>query len=108
VDSQPPILKNNEEREERYKGREIKVDEHEKVVDVFVRLVLFQSAVTPHVYKGRLDFPCKMKGWIHVQNPRLGPIRMVWSELSITVRSKTYLHIAGPFRGSKRPQIKIS
>jgi hypothetical protein len=33
VDSQPPILKNNEEREERFKGREIKVDEHEKVVD---------------------------------------------------------------------------
>jgi hypothetical protein len=59
VDSQPPILKNNEEREERYKGREIKVDEHEKVVDVFVRLVLVQSACTPQVYKERLDFPCK-------------------------------------------------
>jgi hypothetical protein len=33
VDLQPPIPKNNEEREERYKGREIKIDELEKVVD---------------------------------------------------------------------------
>jgi hypothetical protein len=30
VDLQPPIPKNNEEREERYKRREIKVDEHKK------------------------------------------------------------------------------
>ena len=37
--------------------------------------VLFQSAVTPHVYKERLDFPCKERTWIHVQNPNLGPIR---------------------------------
>ena len=57
--------------------REIKVDEHEKVVDVFVRLVLIQSSVTPHVYKERLDFPCKEKVCIHVQNPNWSPIRMV-------------------------------
>ena len=52
------------------------VDEHEKVVDVFVRLVLIQSAITPHVYTERLDFPCKERTWIHVQNPNLGPIQM--------------------------------
>jgi hypothetical protein len=97
VDSQPPILKNNEEREERYKGREIKIDEHEKVVDVFVRLVLFQSAVTPHVYKGWMDFPCKMEGLIHVQNPSLSPIRMAWTELSKTVRFKTGSTLRGNF-----------
>ena len=59
------------------------IDEHEKVVDVFVRLVLVQSACTPHVYKERLDFPCKKEGWNRVQNPRLGRIRTYGSELSI-------------------------
>jgi hypothetical protein len=47
VDSQPPNLKNDEEGEARYKG--VGIDEHEKVVDVFVRLVLVQSASTPYI-----------------------------------------------------------
>jgi hypothetical protein len=48
------------------------IDEYEKVVDVFVRLVLIQSADTPYEYKEWLDFLCKKEGWIHVQNPSLG------------------------------------
>ena len=52
-----------------------------KIVEVFIRLVLVQSAVNPHVYKERLYFPCKERAWIHVQNPNWGPIRMAESNL---------------------------
>ena len=63
-------------------GREIKVEEHEKVVlDVFVRLVLVQSAITPHVYKERMDFPWKERAWIHVHNPNLCQSRMADANL---------------------------
>jgi hypothetical protein len=74
-----------------------KVDEHGKVVNIFVRLVLFQLSCTPQVYKERQDFPCEKRGWIHVQNANLGPIRMAWSELSKTVRFKTGSTLRGFF-----------
>ena len=58
--------------------------------------VLFQSAVTPNIYKRRLDFPYKQRNYlgfpykkitsIHVQNP--SQIRTGLSQLSKTVRFK--------------------
>jgi hypothetical protein len=91
VDSQPPILKNEKQ------DTRVGIDEHGKVVDVFVRLVFFELVGTPYVYKERLDFPFKKEGWIHVQNPSLSQTRMGGSEHSKTVQSKTCLYLAGRF-----------
>jgi hypothetical protein len=90
------------------KDTRVGIEEHEKVVDVFIQLVLVQLAVTPYVYKEQLDFLCKKEGWIHGQNPSLGRIRMGGSELFKTVRSKTCLYFVGLFLGSKRSRVKIA
>jgi hypothetical protein len=83
-----------EEREARYNGRDRWTW---KVVDVFVQLALVQWAVTPHVYKERLDFPCNKSGLDPRPNPSLGRIRMCGSELRVTVRSKTSMYLSDLF-----------
>jgi hypothetical protein len=66
--------KNTDERRAENKDGREKVE----VCRLFLRLcVVIQSTVTVHVYKERLDFPCnrrldfscKIDGWIHVTNP---------------------------------------
>jgi hypothetical protein len=49
-------------------GRDIKVDEHEKIVDWFVHWCCFNRPAPLMYIKWRLDFSCKMEDWIHVQN----------------------------------------
>ena len=69
----------NEERTKNERERTRKRCKTRVKSRLIVRLcVVVQSAVTPEVYKRRMDFPCKEKAWIHVQNPsqiRIGLVR---------------------------------
>jgi hypothetical protein len=63
--SQLSNTKNNEERERDKRWRDKNVDVKSSIL--IVRLCVVQSAVTPNIYKRRLDFPYKQR--IHLGFP---------------------------------------